>query len=705
MAIQRILYKGKKELTMAEYEALTSEDSAIDYDITDYPQESITNSEMTYALTCKKLFPEGTVKICSDNGAYTQGKLYQIVVSGGVKSWKDITSSSSSISLNYSEFKSDETSGDMWLGNGQNTISMAQMVTSDGTNTQGVVAIDKSGPTIIGYSSSTETESYGSRQTFSNVITLENLHQINGVAKSTKILVSEDNTTIQSINGDTTKTIKITSTGATIDDKEIMTSGDLDGYVKNSGEKTISGKTKFTNGLNEVVRINSTDTGIGVGFGETGLIDTTTVPAMNVYSDAETHVTLKFPTTKGGTFALVEDLNNYLPLSGGSLTGKLILPNTTNTGEHAFAEGNNTIASGGSSHAEGANSEASGAGSHAEGGHTIAQRRAQHVFGEYNIADETGSITTRGSYVEIVGNGTASRRSNARTLDWEGNEVLSGNLTTKYLQCGTNTDSTMLYYVDNNGSSTYTISHKNDTFEFGNYGKGIKLLGNTTRPKYETPTTEDGGVEIALLSDIPNIPDTSKFLTTDTAQDVTGVKTYQSAPELYNKIPIYGTIGSGAGKSKYRLLEYYQTASNVHWVEVGSSLQLLNLVGNATRPRYSTKERNRGKDLALYSDIPDYFTTAGATGGNTSGGLKLTAGHLYRIYVSMGDAQLSCLVKMPNPMVEQYWFLGMNLYEHYCRLHISSAGLVTYQYANIGQNNWTDNNSVYITYEDITSKS
>ena len=80
--------------------------------------------------------------------------------------------------------------------------------------------------------------------------------------------------------------------------------------------------------------------------------------------------------------------------------------------------------------AEGSEVTASGSYSHAEGNSTIAQRKSQHVVGEYNIADTGGSgNTTKGTYVEIVGNGTSSTRSNARTLDWSGNEVLAGKLT------------------------------------------------------------------------------------------------------------------------------------------------------------------------------------------------------------------------------------------------------------------------------------
>lgn len=95
----------------------------------------------------------------------------------------------------------------------------------------------------------------------------------------------------------------------------------------------------------------------------------------------------------------------------------------------AHAEGAWSKALAIAAHAEGYITTASGENSHAEGKETIATRRSQHVFGEYNIA-ETGIGATRGTYVEIVGKGTSSSaRSNARTLDWSGNEVLAGNLT------------------------------------------------------------------------------------------------------------------------------------------------------------------------------------------------------------------------------------------------------------------------------------
>ena len=101
------------------------------------------------------------------------------------------------------------------------------------------------------------------------------------------------------------------------------------------------------------------------------------------------------------------------------------------TGGWSHAEGDQTTASGDASHAEGEICTASGNYSHAEGMMTIANHESQHVFGEYNEADPSqAEANERGTYVEIVGKGTAyNARSNARTLDWNGNEWLAGNLT------------------------------------------------------------------------------------------------------------------------------------------------------------------------------------------------------------------------------------------------------------------------------------
>ena len=95
---------------------------------------------------------------------------------------------------------------------------------------------------------------------------------------------------------------------------------------------------------------------------------------------------------------------------------------TTASGETSHAEGKETTASGMMSHAEGHGTVASGTRSHAEGTQTIAAGDSQHVQGKYNIED------TEGKYAHIVGNGDSTGRSNAHTVDWDGNAWYAGDV-------------------------------------------------------------------------------------------------------------------------------------------------------------------------------------------------------------------------------------------------------------------------------------
>lgn len=112
---------------------------------------------------------------------------------------------------------------------------------------------------------------------------------------------------------------------------------------------------------------------------------------------------------------------------------------TAAKGQGSHSEGYFSVALGLASHTEGKETSASGEASHAEGDHTTANHKAQHVFGAYNIPDPSANAETeKGDFVEIVGNGTgANAKSNARTLDWYGNEKLAGKLT---LGAGPTTD-------------------------------------------------------------------------------------------------------------------------------------------------------------------------------------------------------------------------------------------------------------------------
>lgn len=147
-------------------------------------------------------------------------------------------------------------------------------------------------------------------------------------------------------------------------------------------------------------------------------------------------------------------------------------------GLESHAEGQNTIAVGIDSHSEGTFTRAMGRGSHTEGGGTYAHANAvyTHIAGVNNLpSSNTGKIVslsaydadgniipnytverTLGEFAEVVGNGDSDlERSNARTLDWNGNEVLSGKLTVGANPTG-NMDVATKQYVDTAFSSSVT---------------------------------------------------------------------------------------------------------------------------------------------------------------------------------------------------------------------------------------------------------
>ena len=98
--------------------------------------------------------------------------------------------------------------------------------------------------------------------------------------------------------------------------------------------------------------------------------------------------------------------------------------NTNATGESSHAEGTNTKATGKNSHAQGLNTWAFGENSHASGEGTLTLGNNQTVLGKYNLSNEND--------LYIIGNGEEEgSRSNAHTLDWEGNAWFAGDVYVK----------------------------------------------------------------------------------------------------------------------------------------------------------------------------------------------------------------------------------------------------------------------------------
>ena len=171
--------------------------------------------------------------------------------------------------------------------------------------------------------------------------------------------------------------------------------------------------------------------------------------------------------------------------------------------DESHAEGYYTIAAGVAAHAEGYEAIAAGSMSHAEGYNTTANRRSQHVFGEYNIVDDNTGVngTKRGTYVEIVGNGSGTNaRSNARMLDWNGNEKLSGTLT---LATGSANESTisgieLKTIKQNSSTATYDIVNNAATNIMVN-GVSSNLAGIVNSNIRNIEVTQDGSTYIFEL--------------------------------------------------------------------------------------------------------------------------------------------------------------------------------------------------------------
>jgi hypothetical protein len=180
---------------------------------------------------------------------------------------------------------------------------------------------------------------------------------------------------------------------------------------------------------------------------------------------------------------VVSDLSDKMDKVNPTGTGTLSInrsPNTT-IGDYSIAAGYNTIAS--------------GIGSHAGGRYTTANHASQHVFGEYNIPDpSSATATNRGNYVEIVGNGDYNTPSNARTLDWSGNETLSGNIEASGF--GT----TLLNLIYPVGSIYISVNNVNPgTYLTGTtweaFGSGRTLVGVDTSDTDFDTVEETGGAK------------------------------------------------------------------------------------------------------------------------------------------------------------------------------------------------------------------
>ena len=210
-------------------------------------------------------------------------------------------------------------------------------------------------------------------------------------------------------------------------------------------------------------------------------------------------------TTASGSYSHAEGLSTTASGNGSHAEGE----STIASQFCSHAEGQATTASGSCSHAEGQGTIASGLRSHAEGLYTIAKHKAAHVCGEFNSEDPSkADQSDRGTYVIIVGNGNGtseSYRSNAHTLDWNGNAWYAGDV-----YVGSTSG------IDKDEGSKKLATEEYIVTKMNGYvpiesGKGLSSNDYTTKEKTKLEGISEGANKITRVSELEN---DSGFMTT-----------------------------------------------------------------------------------------------------------------------------------------------------------------------------------------------
>ena len=217
---------------------------------------------------------------------------------------------------------------------------------------------------------------------------------------------------------------------------------------------------------------------------------------------------------------------------------------TKATKNSSHSEGVMTTAESTGAHSEGGNTVARGYFSHSEGSETIASGEYQHVQGKYNIED------TENKYAHIVGNGASNtERSNAHTLDWNGNAWYKGKLSQEGSPTADN-DLTTKRYVDT-AISNMSIS--------GGSGDGFNTISSNlilSLTASEIQNSIDSGTEITLSS-LDGIFDENKRYIVE----FLGERKLSSIYPTNNNEVIHWNISCNFGDSLVDL--YYSTSDNV----------------------------------------------------------------------------------------------------------------------------------------------
>lgn len=224
-----------------------------------------------------------------------------------------------------------------------------------------------------------------------------------------------------------------------------------------------------------------------------------------------------YHTTASGEFAHSEGLNSEAKKMGSHAEGSETIADgiyshaegnlSKTTGESSHAEGYQTIASGYTSHAEGKDTTASGYASHAQNRKTIAASESQTALGKFNEEDNADT------YALIIGNGTAElARSNALTVDWNGNIIAQG-MAGMIMMFGGTTEPAGWLFCDGRAvnrttyaelfaviDTNYGAGDGSTTFNLPDLSGKFPLGVSSTYPLNYTQTGSSGGEETHKLT-------------------------------------------------------------------------------------------------------------------------------------------------------------------------------------------------------------
>lgn len=383
-------------------------------------------------------------------------------------------------------------------------------------------------------------------------------------------------------------------------------------------------------------------------------------------------------TTASGTQSHAE--GNYTISSGAQSHAEG--GTTTASGSGSHSEGYSTVASGSAAHAEGVGSNASGDYSHAGGAETIASGAVSNVFGRYNVPDDGTSIqdleewtantsysvgdvrkrtiTSNGvttctkiicktansdstymaskwyncggeyKYVEIVGNGfSGTARSNARTLDWDGNERLAGDLYVHANQASGG--SKVLSTLDlgaNNGVASLDSSGKVPSAQLPSYVDDVLEYADTTAfPQ----TGETGKIYVALDTNSTYRWSGSTYIELTTEIDLSS-KADVNNPTFTGTMSLGRQNGSTVG-SESIVLGSNSVASGYRSIALGDN-NVASGQYSYTEGRYNTSSASAAHAegyynvaSGMYSHAEGYNTTASGYYAHTEGEGTVASGY------------------------------------------------------------------------------